>query len=96
MTGRELLHRHRTEVLEVAAKHGATDVRVFGSMARGEANEASDIDLLVRMEPGRSLFDLGALVMDLEDLLGRRVDVVTERGLRPRVRETVLRDAVPV
>lgn len=96
MTGRELLHRHRTEVLEVAAKHGAADVRVFGSMARGEANEASDIDLLVRMEPGRSLFDLGALVMDLEELLGCRVDVVTEGGLRPRIREHVLRDAVPV
>ena len=96
MTGRELLRQHRADILRLAAKHGAIDVRVFGSVARGEAGEASDIDLLVRMAPGRSLFDLGALVMDLQDLLGRRVDVVTERGLRPRIREHVVRDAVPV
>lgn len=96
MTTRERLHQYRGEVLNLAAKHGATDVRLFGSVARGEANEGSDIDLLVRMEPGRSLFDLGALVVDLEELLGCRVDVVTERGLRPRMREHVLRDAVPV
>lgn len=96
MTGRERLDRHRADVLRLAAQHGATDVRVFGSVARGEASEGSDIDLLVRMEPGRSLFDLGALVVDLEELLGCRVDVVTERGLRARIREHVLRDAVPV
>ena len=96
MTSSELLRQHRAGVLTLAAKHGATHVRVFGSVARGEADEASDIDFLVRMAPGRSLFDLGALVMDLEDLLGRRVDVVTERGLRPRAREHILRDAVPV
>lgn len=91
-----ILHQHRTGVLRLAAEHGATDVRVFGSAARGEADEASDIDFLVRMSPGRSLFDLGALLMDLQDLLGRRVDVVTERGLRPRMRERVLRDAIPI
>jgi predicted nucleotidyltransferase len=96
MTGRERLQRHRAEILELAAKHGARDVRVFGSVARDEADAGSDIDLLVRMEPGRSLFDLGALVSDLEEMLGCRVDVVTERGLRPRIREHVLRDAVPV
>lgn len=96
MTGRELLRQHRGRILELAARHGATDVRVFGSVARNEADEESDVDLLVRMEPGRSLFDLGALIVDLEDLLARRVDVVTERGLRPRLREHVLRDAVPV
>lgn len=96
MTGSELLRQHRADVLALAAKHGATEVRVFGSVARDEADEASDIDLLVRMGPGRSLFDLGALVMDLQDLLGRRVDVVTERGLRPRIREHVLREAIPV
>lgn len=96
MTGRERLDRHRAEVLELAAKHGAHDVRLFGSVARDEADERSDVDLLVRMEAGRSLFDLGALVMDLEELLGCRVDVVTEAGLRPRIREHVLRDAVPV
>lgn len=96
MTPRERLRGHRAEILELAAKHGAHDVRLFGSVARDEADERSDVDLLVRMEPGRSLFDLGALVMDLEELLGCRVDVVTEAGLRPRIREHVLRDAVPV
>lgn len=96
MTGTDLLRRHRAEVLRLAAKHGATEVRVFGSVARGDADEASDIDILVRLAPGRSLFDLGGLLVDLEDLLGRRVDVVTERGLRPRIRDRVLREAVPV
>jgi len=91
-----ILDQHRAAVLRLAAQHGATDVRVFGSVARGEADEASDIDFLVRMSPGRSLFDLGALLMDLQDLLGCRVDVVTERGLRPRMRERVLRDAIPI
>jgi hypothetical protein len=68
-------------------------VRVFGSVARGEADERSDIDLLVQMEPGRSLLDHAALWLELEKLLGRGVDVVSEKGLRPRVREHVLRDA---
>jgi predicted nucleotidyltransferase len=94
MTVTDVLQEHRKEILDLAVKHGATDVRVFGSAARGDADERSDIDFLVRMMPGRSLFDLGALLMDLQDLLGRRVDVVTERGLRPRMRERVLRDAV--
>lgn len=96
MTAADALKRHRVEVLRLAARYGATDVRVFGSVARGEADEASDIDLVVRLAPGRSLFDLGGLTMDLADLLGRRVDVVTERGLRPRIRERVLREAIPV
>lgn len=96
MTARETLTRHRADVLRLAAQYGATDIRVFGSVARGDADESSDIDLLVRMTPGRSVFDIGGLLMDLQDLLGRRVDVVTERGLRPRVREQVLRDAVPI
>lgn len=96
MTASELLKRHRAEVLRLAGEYGATDVRVFGSVARGEADEASDIDLLVRMEPGRSLFDIGGLLMDLQALLGCRVDVVTERGLRPRIRAQVVREAVPL
>ena len=83
-------------MLRIAARYGATDIRVFGSVARGEADDGSDFDFVVRMSPGRSLFDLGGLLMDLQDLLGRRVDVVTERGLRPRMRERVLREAVPV
>ena len=96
MTAIDALKRHRSEVLCLAAQYGATDVRVFGSVARGEADETSDIDFLVRMNPGRSVFDVGGLLMDLQDLLGRRVDVVTERGLRPRMRERVLREAIPV
>lgn len=96
MTASDALKCRRAEVLRLAAQYGATDVRVFGSVARGEADESSDIDFLVRMSPGRSAFDIGGLVMDLQDLLGRRVDVVTERGLRPRMRERVLREAIPV
>ncbi len=90
----ELLRTRREEILRIAAKHGAHNVRVFGSVARGEADEASDVDFLVEMEPGRSLLDLGGLLIDLEGLLGRPVDVVTERGLKPRIRPRVLNEAV--
>ena len=90
----ELLKERREEILAVATRHGAHNVRVFGSVARGEADEHSDVDFLVDMEPGRSLFDMGGLLMDLQELLGRGVDVVTERGLKPRIRERVLREAV--
>ena len=83
----------RTQVLAIAAKHGAYNVRVFGSVARHEADSASDIDLLVDMEPERSLLDLGGLLMDLQELLGCPVDVVTEKGLRGRIRERVLKEA---
>lgn len=89
----DLLRDKREEILRIAEKHGASNVRVFGSVARGEADERSDIDLLVQMEPGRSLLDHAALWLELEKLLGRGVDVVSEKGLRPRVREHVLRDA---
>jgi predicted nucleotidyltransferase len=82
----ELLQEKREDILRIASKRGASNVRVFGSVARGEADSESDIDLLVDLEPGRSLFDLGGLLMDLQDLLGHKVDVVTERGLRKRIR----------
>ena len=88
------LQARREEILYTAKKYGAFNVRVFGSIARGEADTQSDIDLLVDMEPGRSLFDLGGLLTDLQTVLGRDVDVVTERGLRGRIRERVLREAV--
>jgi uncharacterized protein len=88
------LREKREDVLQVAAKHGARRVRIFGSVARGEADAASDLDLLVEMEPGRSLLDLGGLLMELQDLLGCRVNVVTEKGLRERIRDRVLREAV--
>ncbi len=80
--------------MRIAGKHGARKVRIFGSVARGEADAASDLDFLVEMEPGRSLLDLGGLLMDLQDLLGCRVDVVTEKGLRERIRDRVLKEAV--
>ena len=91
---KELLQSKRDEILRIAAMHGAHNVRVFGSVARGEADEKSDVDFLVEMESGRSLFDLGGLLIDLENLLGRHVDVVTERGLKPRIRTRVLNEAV--
>ena len=93
MAGSDRLHAKRTAILDIARRHGAGNVRVFGSVARGEARSDSDIDFLVDLDPGRSLFDLGGLAMDLEEFLGRPVDVVTERGLRERIRATVLRDA---
>ena len=88
------LRSRRDEIIEVARARGASRVRVFGSVARGDATAASDIDFLVDLEPDSNLLDLGGLLMDLQDLLQRDVDVVTERGLRPRVAEYVLADAV--
>jgi uncharacterized protein len=90
------LKEKRQEILRVAAKYGARRMRIFGSVVRGEADAESDLDFLVELEPGRSPLDLGGLQFELESLLGRRVDVVTERGLKPRIRERVLREAVPV
>jgi len=92
----ELLKSKREDILQIASKYGARNVRVFGSLARGEALPESDIDFLVDMEPGRSLFDLGGLLVDLHHLLGVEVDVVTEKGLRSRIREHVLAEAVPL
>jgi predicted nucleotidyltransferase len=92
----ELLKDRREDILRLAAQHGAHNVRVFGSVARGEARPDSDVDLLVEMEPGRSLLDLGGLLMDLQALLGREVDVVTDKGLRDRVRTRVLQEAKPL
>jgi len=92
----ELIEQRREAILEIAKKHGVTDVRIFGSMARGTADESSDVDLLVRPLPGTSLLDLGGLVMDAQELLGRSVDVVSERALHPAMREQVLREALPL
>ncbi|HEX4205544.1 MAG TPA: nucleotidyltransferase family protein [Ktedonobacteraceae bacterium] len=92
----ELLQQKREDILRIANKRGASNIRVFGSVARGEADSKSDIDLLVDLEPGRSLFDLGGLLMDLQELLGHNVDVVTERGLRERIRERVVKEAIPL
>lgn len=92
----ELLRENREDILRLAAEHGARNVRIFGSMARGDADEQSDVDFLVEMEPGRSLLDLGGLLMDLRDLLGREVDVATARSLKPRIRDRVLHEAAPL
>jgi predicted nucleotidyltransferase len=88
-----LLGEKKKEIREIAARHGARNVRFFGSVARGEARPDSDVDFPVDMEPGRTLLDLGRLLMDLRDLLGRQVDVVTEQGLKPRIRDRVLKEA---
>ncbi|HMQ26660.1 MAG TPA: nucleotidyltransferase family protein [Acidimicrobiales bacterium] len=88
------LRARRDEIIRVAAARGAHHVRVFGSVARGESSESSDVDFLVQLDDERSLFDLGGLLMDLQELLGCDVDVTTEAGLRPRVAERVLADAV--
>ena len=90
----KLLSNKRKEILSIAKKHGAYNVRIFGSVARNQAQSCSDVDILVDMEEDRSMLDLGGLLMDLRDLLGCNVDVVTENGLRPRIRDKVLREAV--
>ncbi len=96
MDMQNLLNEKREQILNIAAKYGAYNVRIFGSVARGEADEKSDLDILVCMEKGRSLFDLGGLLYELQIVLGVNVDVVTENGLRPRIREEVLHEAVPL
>lgn len=91
-----LLQEKREDILRICAKYGARNVRIFGSVARGEADAASDVDFLVELEPGRTLFDLGGLQYELERLMGCHVDVVTPRGLKNRIRERILREAVPI
>jgi len=92
----EVSKEKREEILKIAASRGAHDVRVFGSVARREAGEESDLDILVEMEPGRSLLDLGGLWSDLNALLEIRVDVFTEKTLKKRVRDRALKEAVPL
>ena len=90
-----IIEEHRNEILEIARRNGATNVRVFGSVARGEDDGESDVDILCEMHEG-SLLDLARFQRQLAEALQIRVDVVTERGLRPRVRETVLSEARPL
>ena len=96
MDTQTLLKAHRKEILEIAAHNGAMNIRVFGSVARGEERADSDIDFLVSLQAGRSLLDLARLLRELETLLGRDVDVVTEAGLRPRLRPQILKEARPL
>ena len=91
-----LIENNRTEILALADRHGVRNVRVFGSMARDDADDTSDIDLLVSLRPGKTGLALGGLLMDVQDLLQRRVEVVTEDGLHPALRDRVLREARPL
>ena len=90
------LEERRPQILALAERSGAGEVRVFGSVARGDATEDGDVDLLITTRGGCSLLDLGGLLEDLQDLLGCRVDLVTEDGLKPRLREQVLKEAIPL
>ena len=92
----EQVYEKRDEILRIAAKHGARNIRVFGSVARGEANPESDVDLLVDVGPTTSSWFPAGLILDLEELLGRPVEIVTERGLSPYLRDRVLREAIPL
>ena len=92
----ELRHERRAAIIDLARRHGAQNIRVYGSVARGQANDSSDLDLLVEWEPGRSLLDVVALKQDLEDLLGVTVDIGSEPGLHWFIRDEVLREAVPL
>jgi len=96
MSIQQLLRSKRARILRIAARHGARKVRVFGSVVRGETRRGSDIDFLVEMDENCSLLDHAALIIDLERLLKRSVDVASERGLRPLVRKQVLKDAIPL
>ena len=91
-----LVAEKRSEILAVAERHGATNVRVFGSVARREARPDSDLDLLVTFGPSASLLDLIGLEQELADLLGVPVEVASDRGLKDRIRATVMQEAAPL
>jgi predicted nucleotidyltransferase len=96
MDAQTLLKTRRKAILAIAARNGAVNVRVFGSVARGDNRPDSDIDFLVNLEAGRSLLDLARFLRELQSLLGQKVDVVTEAGLRARIKSDVLREARPL
>ena len=91
-----LIEQHRAAILAIAERHGLRDVRVFGSMVRGDADDASDVDLLVSLPPHRTGLSLGALLVEVQELLQRRVEVVTEKSLHPALRERILQEAQPL
>jgi len=92
----EILKLKRGEILALATQRGIKNLRVFGSVARGQAGPDSDVDFLVDVEPGRTYLDLGAFLLDLQDLLGRKVDLVTERALHASIKTQILKEAIPL
>ena len=96
MLTRQFIQQKRDAILEIAKRYGASDVRIFGSVARGDNSDGSDLDLIVHFDPGRSLLDHGGLVMDLREFLGIKVDVIDDEGMRPRFRDHVMKEAIPL
>jgi uncharacterized protein len=96
MLTRESIHARRDEINAIARRYGATDIRIFGSVARNEATGESDVDFLVRFEPGRTLLDQGGLLMDLRELLGVDVDVISEGALSGRFEKEAIRDLAAI
>lgn len=94
MNMNELVREKREEIVNIAASHGAQEVQIFGSLARGQAGPESDLDILVKLDPDRTLLDLVAIKQDLEGFLNCSVDVVTEAAISPYIREQVLKDAI--
>ena len=92
----DVVRSKKDEILQIATRYGAIRIRMFGSVARGEEGENSDLDLLVKFESGRSLLDLIGLKQDLEELLGRKVDVVSEGGVSPYLRDRIFQEAIPL
>ncbi len=96
MTEFQKIQQKKKEILVIAQQHGIVSLRIFGSVARGEETPQSDIDFLVDLEKGRTLFDLGGALVRFQELLGRKVDVVTERGLHWCLREEIMKEARPL
>jgi uncharacterized protein len=96
MVTKDILRQKREDIRRIAAKHGVSSIRVFGSVARGQAKPDSDLDLLIDVGPTTSSWFPAGLILDLENLLGCRVEVVTEKGLNPQLREQVLSEAMPI
>ncbi len=92
----QIIQQYKSDILDLAAKHGAKEIRVFGSFVHGTSTSASDLDLLVNLEPGRDLLDVIALKQELEARIGRKVDIVTEKGLSPYLRQEILSQARPI
>ena len=96
MITKDIIRQRRDDIVRLAAKHGATNIRVFGSVARGQAKQDSDLDLLIDVGPKTSSWFPAGLILDLENLLGCRVEIVTEKGLDPALRDRVLSEAIPL